>query len=171
MFDKLIDILVSSIKLFIPFHVVDEFQGALVLRFGKFHREIPPGFHWIYPFGIEQVLSCDICLCTVDLKPQSLTTRDEENIVLTATVSYRVEDPKVYLLKVMNAAAVIEDSSTGIIHEFVSKSTWNQLSTGDLAYELEKAIRRKAKNFGIAVDSVYLKDFQKCRAYRIIGVN
>ncbi len=171
MFDKLIDLLISSIKLFIPFCVVNEFDGALVLRFGKFHRELCAGFHWIYPLGIEQVLSCEICLCTVDLKPQSLTTRDEENIVLTATVSYRVEDPKIYLLKVMNSAAVIEDSSTGIIHEFISKSTWNDLTTNDLAYELEKSIRRKAKNFGIAVDSVYLKDFQKCRAYRIIGVN
>lgn len=171
MFDKLIELLAASIKIFIPFCIVNEFEGAVVLRFGKFHHELSPGFHWIFPLGIEQVLSCEICLCTIDLKPQSLTTRDEENIVLTATVSYRVEDPKIYLLKVMNAASVIEDSSTGIIHEFVSKSTWPELTTTDLAYELEKSIRRKAKNFGIAVDSVYLKDFQRCRTYRFIGVN
>jgi len=171
MLDKLLDFIISSLKFFWPVHVVDEFEGALVLRFGKFHRELVPGFHWIIPFSVDRVLSCEICLCTVDLKPQSLTTRDEENIVLTATVSYRVEDPKIYLLKVMNSAAVIEDSSTGIIHEFVSKSTWQELTTVNLAYELEKSIRRKAKNFGIAVDSVYLKDFQRCKAYRIIGVN
>ncbi|CAB4140115.1 HflC Membrane protease subunits, stomatin/prohibitin homologs [uncultured Caudovirales phage] len=169
MIDRLIDLLATSAKLFWPIAVVDEFEGAVVLRLGTFSRDLAPGWHWIWPFAIDRVLTCWTCIQTVDLEPQSLTTANGQAVVVRATVVYVIDDARTHLLKVASAGGVIEDAATGSVSDYIMGRTWEQLQAKDLAHEIGKEIRRKAKEFGVAVRGVYLKDFQRCRSIRILG--
>lgn len=169
MIDRLIDLLATSAKLFWPIAVVDEFEGGLVLRLGKFARDLGPGWHWVWPFAIDRVLTCWTCIQTVDLEPQSLTTADGQAVVVRATVVYQIDDPRTHLLKVASAGGVIEDAATGSVSDYIMGRTWEQLQAKDLAHELGKDIRRKARVFGVSVHQVYLKDFQRCRSIRLLG--
>lgn len=169
MIDRLIDWLLASARLLWPIAVVDEFEGAVVLRLGKFSRQLEPGWHCIWPFGIERVLVCWTCIQTVDLEPQSLTTADGQGVVVRATVVYVIEDPQTHLLKVASAGGVIEDAATGSVSDYIMARPWDELQAKGLAHEIGKEIRRKAKEFGVAVRGVYLKDFQRCRSIRLLG--
>lgn len=60
MLDRLIDLLVEFVELFQCFVYIDEFEEAVVLRAGRYNRTIGPGFHWIIPFNIEDLIDVNI---------------------------------------------------------------------------------------------------------------
>ena len=168
MFDKLVDLLVSSIRLFQFWTVIPAYASGVVLRFGKFNRLADPGLHWILPFYMEEVLSCNVVPETMVVGPQSLTTKDGVSVVISTVVTFSISDVKVFLLEIEGAGQVIEDSAYGIVSRQIVARTWTELTQIDLPAELTKAVRRQAKRYGVDVLSVQLADFTRSRSYRLM---
>lgn len=168
MLDKLIDLILSSLQLIWPLAVIDEYERGIVLRLGRFNRDLQSGLHWLWPFGIETILKTNVCVETVDLEPQSLTTKDTLAVVFRASVSFSVTDARKFLLEVENASSVIQDAATGHIYGYVRKRTLHELYSTDLGVELCKLVRRKAERFGVCIESIDIKDFQQCRTHRLM---
>ena len=78
MFDRLFDFLFRFIELFRCFTVINEYERGIVLRLGKYNRELDKGFHWLLPLAIEEALSENVVITTINLNSQSLTDRDWE---------------------------------------------------------------------------------------------
>ena len=81
------DLLVAWYEWLIPFTVIDAYEEAVVLRLGKYHRNLDPGFHWLIPFGIERALSDEVVTRVVNLSSQSLTTQDGVPVVVGGAVT------------------------------------------------------------------------------------
>lgn len=168
MFDKLIDLLIQSIRLFQFFIVIRCYERGVVLRFGRMHRVVGPGLHWKYPFNVETYLSANVVPETMIVGPQSLTTKDGVSIVISSVVTFQVEDVQKFLLEVEGAHQVIEDSSIGIVSHFVIARTWIQLQQIDIGSELAKAVRRQAKRYGVEIMNVQISDFTRSRSFRLM---
>ena len=50
MFDKLVDLLVRFSMDILPFVIIEQWNGAVQLRFGKFIKVLSPGIHFRIPF-------------------------------------------------------------------------------------------------------------------------
>ena len=180
MFDKLIDLLVTWIKLFFIGFFINEYQQGVVLRLGKFHRQVGPGFHWKWPFDIEVEISTNVVPETMMVGPQSLTTQDGVSIVISTVVTFKVDDPRKYLLEVDGAQQVIEDTTYGAVASFVMDHTWDQLRSispvgnGEKEKflnsdnEITKIVRRLAKSYGVEILNVRLSDCTKSRSIRLM---
>lgn len=168
MFDKLIDFLIQFLDCFRFFVVIDQYERAVLLRFGKFHRVLEPGFSWIFPFRIDRTLHANITVETATVGPQSLTTKDRREIVLSNVVTYHIENPKTFLLEVEGGHQVIEDSACGTIADFILTKTWDEICGMNIGNELAKRVRRRAAKYGVVVDDVQTRDLTRSRSIRLI---
>lgn len=167
MFDRIIDLLLQWIAFFIPFVVIDEFERAVVLRFGRYHRTLEPGFHWIIPFEIERCIADNVVPRTVNLQAQSLTTVDGRLVVLGAVVTCQIYDIKVATLEVEGVDHALQDACYGAVGLAVASRTYDEIRAEGFSHELTKACRRAAKNFGIDIMRVQLSDLTLAKTLRI----
>lgn len=168
MFDRLVDFVIQFIELFQFFFVVRAYERGVVLRFGRFHRLVDPGFHLRWPFRIEIDLLVNVVPETVTIGPQSLTTKDEQSVIVASVVTYKVSDTRSFLLDIEGAHQVIEDSACGTVAQFVLSRTWEDLRSVDVNNELTKKVRALAKRYGVEVLNVQVTDFTRSRSLRLV---
>lgn len=163
MFDRIVDFLISVAGWFRPWEVIRAYEEGVILRFGKFHRKAEPGFHWIVPFAIEEVLRDNVVPRTTNLGSQSLTTADGKTVVVGAIITSAIRDVRKALLEVEGVDHVLRDSCFGTLATQVSKTEFALVRTEEFAEELTKVCRRGAWKYGIEIQSVKLSDLSASR--------
>lgn len=166
MFDRLFDLLSGIWHLLLPWVVLDDYQAGVILRLGRWHRTLGPGFHWTWP-ALERVIVEDVVLSTANLHPQSLTSRDGRSLVIQAVLTSSVRDVKKLLLDVENREGVLVDAALGIIADAVAETCWAEITQPGFAELVTKRVRAKAFRFGIEVHSVQFSDLQLARSLRL----
>lgn len=159
MFARLIDILVQIWTRLLPFVVVDEFEAGVVLRLGRFHRSLRPGFHWQWPL-IERALKTNTCPYLHDLPAQSVGA-----FVFRAVVTYRVVDARLFLLGVEDGRSALEDAALGVLARHAAKAKPDEALRSALT-----EIRRRVKHWGIEVERIAFADHTKADTFRLIGL-
>jgi len=168
MLDRLIDLVLQWVGFFVPFVVIDQFERGIVLRFGVFHRELDPGFHWIIPFEVERVITDNVVPRTLNLGAQSLTTRDGAQIVLGVILTARIHDIQKSILDVENVDTAVQDSCYAEIARVVHEHTWDELQAESLNDELLKACRKRAFSYGVEIMRTQVSDLTRCKSLRLI---
>lgn len=171
MFDKLIDVLLSFLHLFRFWTIVSEYERAIVLRLGKFHRRLEPGWHPLIPFNIEHVLSDNVVPATKVLPPQSLTTKDNKSIVISAIVIWRIVDIKKLLLEVEGGEAVVLDIVAGEICRAVAARPWESVQSPRFVRDVSQRVTELAEPYGISIDKFQLRDIIICPSFRLFRDN
>lgn len=174
MFDKLIDLLIQSIKLFRLFVIVREFERGVVLRWGRYVRVKEPGLLWVLPFGVDAVLESPAYVQTMRIGPQSLMTKVGEDgrrrtVVVSTLITFLVEDHKKFILLIQGGETAIEDTAYGVVAEFVMKRTYEELLAEDVAKELTLRMRQGADDYGVKVKSAKIIDLTESRSLRLIS--
>jgi len=168
MFDKVIEFLLSMWNHIIPFYVIEEANEAVVLRLGKFKCTSKPGFYWKIPFA-DVVKEHHVVWQTINLHPQSLTTKDDSGIVVKAIIKFKVGDIKVFILEVWDSPDAISDMTMGIIRDEVMEHTWQQIRDGKLDKVISRKVKAEAKRWGIEVDTVTLIDMAIMPSFRLFN--
>lgn len=168
MFDKLFERLADLAEWFVPFSVVDEYEEGVVLRFGRFTRVLGPGFHWIWPFGVDRVITDNVVWRTNDLQVQSLVTKDGRTITVCAVITSRIRNIQKALLDVEGVDDALIDACAGAVGAYVSSRTWEELTDTRVPDELATACQKGATRYGIEIGRVQLKDLTPSRAIRLL---
>jgi regulator of protease activity HflC (stomatin/prohibitin superfamily) len=150
-----------------PFRIIDEWEEAIILRLGKYHRSRKKGWAWKWPL-IEQVWEQSIAMTTVPSGSQSLVTKDNQNIVISGIIKYRVSDVKVYLTEVTEAVDALKDMTQGIIKNVIMQRTWEECRDSDLDQKITTRVKTEAKRWGIEVDKVTLGSIGILKSFRLI---
>lgn len=169
MLEKLFDFILQFINLFRFWEVLDPYQEGVVIRLGKFNRVIECGFHWIWPLGVEHVITENVAIESYPLATQLLTTKDQVVVAIGVAISARVKNVKKFLLEVENADAAMVDVLFGVVGQLVNSHTWDELQTSEFKEQLVKESQRSATKFGIEILTIGFRDFSKIKAIRIIN--
>lgn len=167
LFQVIADFLRSAWDYFWPFFIVDEWEHAVVLRTGHYHRTIKPGWHWKWPW-FEKVYEQRITTTTVPSASQSLTTKDGKNVVVSGIIKYKVVDVKVFLCDTEEPIDALGDLTQGIVKNIIMSKTWEECLSPSLDNEITKKVRVEAKRWGIEVESVTLGSLAILRSFRLI---
>ena len=166
MLDKLVDLLVRFGMDMLPFVIVEQWNGSVQLRFGKFIKVLYPGIHFKIPF-FDSVIETPVITQSVNLPSQTLTTLDEQSIVLKSIIRYKVSNVRTYLLGVMHANDVLIDTTQGIIRDVVERTTWNDLV--DVNETITNEVKEYVVRWGIEVEAVTITDLGIVKSFRIFG--
>lgn len=167
MLDWLRHFIETSLEAFQFWCVVNDYERGVVLRFGRFHREIEPGFHWIIPFHVERPILDNAVPRTMNLGAQSVTTQDGKQVVVACIVTARIHNIRTALLEVEAVDDALRDSCYAAVAQTVSGTTWERLSHENLTDELTAAARKAGWKWGMEIQRVQLSDFALSRSLRL----
>jgi membrane protease subunit HflK len=167
MFERLFDFIANSWNILRPVVVVTDFESGVILRFGRYQRVITPGLHWKIPLAENAIITSTV-ITTMALRPQTLTTKDDLNIVLSAIVKYNISDVRTYLLDIWDSADVINDLTLGAIRKIVASVDYMDLRGHLIEEEVLNTIKNEASRYGVDIHKVTFSDLGKVRSLRLI---
>lgn len=176
--------LIILIFLFSGFFTVGPEEVGVVLRFGKYNRQVDPGLNFKIPFGVETVskvpvqrqLKQEFGFRTIkaDVRTQYSTGRryQDESLMLTGDlnaaqvewiVQYRIKDPYQFLFRVRNPIQTFRDINEAVMREIVGDRTVNEVITvgrAELADKVFDKLQTLCDQYetGIKVEQVVLQD-------------
>jgi regulator of protease activity HflC (stomatin/prohibitin superfamily) len=167
MFDKLIDLLTSSIHMLMFWTVVQPYEQAVRMRLGEFREVLDPGFHWKMPFAIDYVHTEHVVPKTERLSSMATTTTDGRNVGFDAVITYRINDIKKAVLEVEDVRDSIADACAGVIGTALAGATWEDIRTGTVVDQLTAACRKRGWKWGIEIQAVQLTGISLVKNIRV----
>ncbi len=141
---------------------MEEWERAIVLRLGKFHRVLGPGLFVLFPLMDRVARVVDLRIRVTDFSAETTLTRDSVTVTVDALCFWLVWDPEKAVLEVQNYEEAVVLSSKTALRNAISK---NDLSTFlERGEEIEEQIRsevdRKTTEWGITVQHIEITDIQ-----------
>jgi regulator of protease activity HflC (stomatin/prohibitin superfamily) len=171
MLDKLIDFLISALKIFQFWVVIYPYEKGILLRLGKFKRELGAGLHWCAPLKIDRVLTMDTVVRTLRLGAQSLVTRDSKPVVINTVVACEIVDVQRAILNVHSIEHVIDDSCSGLVAAFVANHSLeyivNCCASPDAVLILK--CQESAAEYGVRIIRVQFTDVTPSHTFRMLN--
>lgn len=170
LFEKLLELLREWWGFLVLWAILPDDECGIVRRLGVTHRVLKRGWNWKWPV-IERAWTACSALDSYALREQSLTTSDEKQVTVRAVITYRVVDPKLWIVDVNEPESVLNDAGCLAVAEIVPEHKAVEVLTGtEFTSKLARRVRARAKRFGIEVDGVGLADRTAAPTYRIMGM-
>lgn len=168
MFERLLDLLISLWGQLKPLYIVDVYELAGVLRFGKYHRSAAPGLHWKIPF-CERVVEVTACVTTVRLPAQPLTTKDDVAVTIASIVKYQVVNVEPYVTGIFDQHDVLVDVTMGEIRRLVAEANYADLVQAPPEDQVLRKVRAEVNRYGFKVHSITFTAFTRARPIMLIS--
>ncbi len=144
------------------FRVAQQYERALVFRFGRYIGLRGPGLFWIIPLGIERALKVDMRVFTDGVEQQEAMTRDNVPVKANAVIWYRIVKPDRAIIEVQNVRnAVIQVALTTL------RNVIGQHSLDDVLKEREKLsgllkerVDSMTEEWGVEIQNVEMKNVE-----------
>jgi len=111
-------------------HIIDEAERGVVLRFGKFSRELQPGINLTLPRPFESLTKVNISnVRSVDDRGHMLT-EDENLVEFSYQVQYRVSNAQEFLFKVRSPELTLKEAAESALRESVGSTGIDEILEG-----------------------------------------
>jgi modulator of FtsH protease HflK len=164
------------------YYTVPSDSVAVVQRFGKYLKEVPPGLHFKLPLGIDVATivpvkrqlkqefgfstpgATDPYQSPIDGKRETeMVTGDLNAALVEWVVQYRISDPVKFLFEVREPSETLRYVSESVMREVVGDRTVDEVITiGRQEIETEALAKMQALSskyvMGISIDQVQLKN-------------
>ena len=170
MFDKLIEVLQTLGTKALPFTIVNEYELAVLLRFGIFKKEANAGLVWKIPF-IDRVMRVDARADYSTTHPRTFFTKDGKSVTIAAIASYRGKTAKKAVLSQVNYGYSISDGLLTGMSELVQTNDYEVVISNIFADMLFEYVKEYNEKYGIEVISCRLKDTSDATAFRLFKEN
>jgi regulator of protease activity HflC (stomatin/prohibitin superfamily) len=144
------------------FRIAQQYERALVFRFGSYRGIRGPGLFWIIPLGIERSIKVDMRVLTDGVEQQEAMTLDNVPIQVNAVIWYRVIKPDLAIIEVQNVRnSVIQVALTTL------RNVIGQHSLDDVLKEREKLsgllkerVDAMTEAWGVEIQNVEMKNVE-----------
>ncbi len=175
-FERIFEWITQFISLFRFFYVITPMKEGVVCRFGSEKRKIKndngvlgTGFHFIWPFMIEDVYVLSMSTRLAEMASQTLVTKDGVNVATGIIITYRVRDISKAIFSVWDAFAAAQDACQANFAQAVLRSTFEEIRADAFSVALTETCRKQGFKYGFEIESVRLAELAPCRTYRLIG--
>jgi regulator of protease activity HflC (stomatin/prohibitin superfamily) len=166
--NKLVDFILSILRLFQAWTVVDQFEGGVRLRLGKYSGTLTPGFHLMIPGYVDQAMTVSTVPGSFGMEEQSLCTSDGVEVVISVAVLYEIVEPRKFLLNVEDLATVLLPIKS-YVGTVVRESTWEELQGLDISEAVFQFIGDEEETYGVEILDVVLVDLVTAMSLRLFS--
>jgi regulator of protease activity HflC (stomatin/prohibitin superfamily) len=162
--DMGIGIAIFLVVLLLVFSIrkADEWERAIVLRFGKFRRVRGPGLFFLIPLADRIAQTVDIRIRVSDFSTQKTLTGDSVTVDVDALCFWLVWDPQKAVLEVENYIdAVVLSSKTALRNAISNHDLSTFLERSDIIEkQIQEDVDKKTTEWGITVLHIEITDIQ-----------
>jgi regulator of protease activity HflC (stomatin/prohibitin superfamily) len=158
-----VSVLAAAAVLVIPsIRKLDEWERAIVLRFGRFYRVKGPGLILLLPLADRIAQTVDIRIRVTDFSAQETLTVDSVTVTVDAVCFWLVWDPQKAALEVEDYEdAVVLSSKTALRNSVSSHDLGAFLEHGEVIQkQIQEEVDRKTTEWGITIQHIEITDVQ-----------
>jgi regulator of protease activity HflC (stomatin/prohibitin superfamily) len=140
--------------------VANQWDRAVILRLGRFHRLRGPGLFFIVPIIESIVQTVDMRIRATDFNSESTLTKDTVPVNVDAICFWMAWDAKKAILEVENYYLAIVLSAQTALRDIIGTHELADMLThrGELGNRLKEVLDEKTNPWGITVQSVEIRD-------------
>jgi regulator of protease activity HflC (stomatin/prohibitin superfamily) len=140
--------------------VASQWEKAVVLRLGKFHKLAGPGFFWMIPILDTMANWIDHRVMVTPFSAEKTLTKDTVPVDVDAVLFWVIWDAEKAALEVADYKAAIAWAAQTALREIIGQSVLADILIGraKMDADLQKIIDERTTPWGITVQSVEIRD-------------
>ncbi len=140
--------------------IATEWQRAVVLRLGRFHKVKGPGLYLLLPLVDTVAQVVDRRIQTTTITAEQALTRDTVAVGVDAIVFWQVENAETAAIRIANYREAIERVAQTSLREMIGATELSRLLSDRHAADeqLRQTISGKTASWGVTARSVEIKD-------------
>lgn len=163
LFSPVILLLMILLLFGMGFHVLREYERAVVFRWGRIARGIiggnGPGVVVIIPF-IDKLVRVSLRTVAMDVPPQDVITKDNVSVKVNAVIYFRVVDQQRAIIEVEDYLYATSMMSQTTLRSVLGQSQLDDLlaKREQINAELQRIIDQQTEPWGVKVSAVEVKN-------------
>ncbi|HJU60037.1 MAG TPA: SPFH domain-containing protein [Nitrososphaeraceae archaeon] len=141
-------------------YIIKQFERSIILRLGKYHKQIGPGINYRIPF-IDNVLVIDIRERVREFKAERMLTKDNVPVTIDAILRYKIIEGRTNdaILNVENFNEMIQQVSQTTLRNNIGSSLFQDILSKreEINQLIRSIISNEASNWGIEVTGVEIR--------------
>ena len=141
-------------------YIIKQFERSIILRLGKYHKQIGPGINYRIPF-IDNVLVIDIRERVREFKAERMLTKDNVPVTIDAILRYKIIEGKTNdtILNVENFNEMIKQVSQTTLRNNIGSSLFQDILSKreEINQHIRAIISNEASSWGIEVTGVEIR--------------
>ncbi len=152
--------LVPAVYVLFALKIANQWEKAVVLRFGKFQWLAGPGMFWIFPIVDNVPAWVDHRVMVTPFNAERTLTKDTVPINVDAVLFWMVWDAQKAALEVENYHEAIAWAAQTALRDIIGKTMLADLLMGrdKIDAELQQIIDQRTNPWGVTVQSVEIRD-------------
>jgi regulator of protease activity HflC (stomatin/prohibitin superfamily) len=149
-----------AVYVLLALKIARQWDRAVVLRLGKFHRLKGPGMFFIVPIVESIAQGVDMRIRATDFSSESTLTKDTVPVNVDAICFWMAWDAKKAILEVQDFFQAIVLSAQTALRDIIGTHELADMLThrGELGKRLREILDEKTNPWGISVQSVEIRD-------------
>ena len=140
--------------------IIKQYERAIILRLGRYHRQVGPGVQTRIPF-VDSVLVVDVREKVREFKAERMLTKDNVPVTIDAILRYRIieERARDAVLNVENFNQMIQQVSQTTLRNNIGSSVFQDILSRreEVNQHIKSVIANEAGNWGIEVTGVEIR--------------
>ncbi|HUJ02748.1 MAG TPA: slipin family protein [Rhizomicrobium sp.] len=144
------------------FRIAQQYERALVFRFGRYTGTKGPGLFWIVPLGVERAVKVDMRVLTDGVEKQESMTRDNVPVQVNAVIWYRVVRPDRAVIEVQNVRNAVIQVALTTLRNVIGQHTLDDVlkEREKLAALLKDRVDAMTEAWGVEIQNVEMKNVE-----------
>jgi regulator of protease activity HflC (stomatin/prohibitin superfamily) len=140
--------------------IAQQWERAVVLRFGRFVGLRGPGLFWVVPFMDRVATWIDQRTITTSFAAEQTLTADTVPVNVDAVLFWMVHDAQKAALEVQDYAQAVSWAAQTALRDIIGRTTLTDLLRGRerIEGELQALIDQRSNPWGVTVSSVEMRD-------------
>jgi regulator of protease activity HflC (stomatin/prohibitin superfamily) len=140
--------------------IIKQYERAVILRLGKYQRQVGPGIQTRLPFA-DNILVVDIREKVSEFKAERMLTKDNVPVTIDAILRYKIIDERAKdaILNVENFNQMIQQVSQTTLRNNIGSSQFQDVLSKreEINQHVRSIIATEASNWGIEVTGVEIR--------------
>lgn len=140
--------------------LVNQYERAIVLRLGKYRKQVQPGIHPRIPL-VDNVLVIDVREKVTEFKAERMLTKDNIPVTIDAILRYKIieERARDALLNVENFNEMIKQVSQTTLRNNIGSALFQEILSKreEINDNIKSTIEAESNNWGILVTGVEIR--------------
>ncbi|MGB6241243.1 MAG: slipin family protein [Castellaniella sp.] len=144
--------------LFKLFHILREYERAVIFTLGRYTGIKGPGLIIVIPF-LQQMVRVDMRVVTLDIPPQDVISRDNVSVQVNAVVYFRVVDPSKAIIQVEHYLEASSQLAQTTLRAVLGKHELDEMLTEreKLNLDVQTILDAQTDGWGIKITNVEIK--------------
>lgn len=149
-----------------PVFVVREFESGVLLRLGKYKKNLSAGVNFKWPL-VDEIHKVIKTIDTFHVAAVDITTLDGKQVSVEPIVKFDIIDPKKYILDVNAAGDNFHDITRGIIADYLTDCEWDEIKKKTTLTEIKNKLKNECDEIGVKVYKVYFGRIVTTRMFTV----